>query len=199
MISGVILAAGRSARLGRPKQLLPLAGRPLLDHVLHNAATSNLDEIILVLGHDAPRIAAALPNRGQRLVLNPDHAAGQSSSLRAGLAAVDPAASGALFLLGDQPEVGPDVIDALIAAHAAAGGRIIRPRYGGRPGNPVLFARSLFPALARITGDNGARSVIRAHRSSVVHVDIGAAPPPRDVDTEEDYRALLAAWPDQHP
>ena len=194
MISGVILAAGRSARLGRPKQLLPLAGQPLLVHVLRHAAASALDEVILVLGHEAAAIAAAVGDWGQRLVLNPDHAAGQSTSLRAGLAALDPATNGALFLLGDQPQVGPTVIDGLIAAHSARGGRIMVPRYGGQPGNPVLFARALFPELARVTGDEGARSVVRAHPNDVIHVDVGPGPPPRDVDTEEDYAALLAAW-----
>jgi len=194
MISGVILAAGRSSRLGRPKQLLPLGGQPLLAHVLRHAAASALDEVVLVLGHEAAAIAAAVGDWGQRLVVNPDHAAGQSTSLRAGLAALDPAAAAVLFLLGDQPQVDSTVIDRLIAAHSARGGRIMVPRYGGQPGTPVLFARDLFPELARVTGDEGARSIVRAHQNDVLHVDIGDGPLPRDVDTEADYAALLAVW-----
>ena len=199
MIAGIILAAGRSARLGRPKQLLPLAGQPLLSHVLRNAAASSLDDVLLVLGHEAATIAAAVGDWGQRPVLNPDHAAGQSTSLRAGLAALDPITDGALFLLGDQPQVDATVIDRLIAAHVATGGRIMVPRYGGQPGNPVLFSRDLFPELVRVSGDVGARSVVWAHRDDIVHVDVGDGPPPRDIDTEEDYAALLALWDDAEP
>ena len=195
MISGVVLAAGRSSRLGRPKQLLPLAGMPLLAHVLRNAMASSLDEVVLVLGHDATLIAAAVGQWGQRIVVNPDHAAGQSTSLRAGLRAIDPAAEAVVVLLGDQPEVGPAVVDALIEAYHATGGPIVVPAYGGRRGNPVLFARALFPALARVRGDEGARSVVRAHDAAAVSVAVSEGPPPRDVDTEADYAALLAGWP----
>jgi molybdenum cofactor cytidylyltransferase len=194
MISGVILAAGQSTRLGRPKQLLPLAGLPLLAHVLRNAASSNLDEVILVLGFEAERIAAAVGEWGQRLVVNPDYAAGQSTSLRAGLAAVDPASEAVLFLLGDQPGVSPATIDALIEMFRSSGGPIVAAQYGGKTGNPVLFARALFPELAQVTGDQGARKIVKAHQNEVVHVAVSGSRPPRDVDTEEDYEKLLTAW-----
>ena len=195
MISGIVLAAGRSSRLGRPKQLLPLGGFPLLTHVLRNAAASKLDEVVLVLGHEAARIGSAVGDWGQRVVVNPDYAAGQSTSLRAGLAAVDPTADAALILLGDQPQVGPAIIDALIAAYRASGGAIVVPSYGGSQGPPVLFDRTLFPELAAVTGDEGARGVVRARAAEVVAVPVGDGPPPRDVDTEEDYAALVAGWP----
>jgi molybdenum cofactor cytidylyltransferase len=194
MVSGVVLAAGRSRRLGRPKQLLPLAGKPLLAHVLENAAASALDEVVLVLGHEAEAIRAAVGERGARVVVNPDHAAGQSTSLRAGLAAVDPRADAALFLLGDQPGVGPAIVDALIRAFRAGGTPIVIPSYGGRRANPALFARALFPELERVAGDEGARGVVRAHADSVLVVPVGDGPTPGDVDTEEDYAALRAAW-----
>ena len=193
MISGVVLAAGRSSRHGRPKQLLPLAGQPLLTHVLRNAAASQLDEVVLVLGHEAARIEAAVGDWGQRVVVNPDHLAGQSTSLRAGLAAIDLTAEAVLFLLGDQPQVGPAIIDALIDTYRATGGPIVVPEYGGQRGNPILFDRALFPELARVTGDEGARSVVQQHATDVIAVPVGDRPP-RDVDTEEDYAALLVTW-----
>jgi len=195
VVSGLILAAGRSSRLGRPKQLLPLAGRPLLTHVLENAAASTLDEIVLVLGHEADRIRAAVGDLGQRLIVNPDYAAVQSTSRRAGLAALDPAAAAVVVLLGDQPQVGPAIVDALVAAFRGGAGPIVLPLYGGRRGNPVLFARALFPELATVVGDEGARGIVRARGAEVVGVPVGDDPPPRDVDTEEDYAALLAGWP----
>jgi molybdenum cofactor cytidylyltransferase len=192
-VSGVILAAGRSSRLGRPKQLLDLGGEPLLRHVVRHAVSSNLDEVVLVLGHEAERIAPAVGELGQRVVVNPDYLAGQSTSVRAGLAAIDPRSKAVLFLLGDQPQVGPEIIDAVIAAFRESGARIVMPTYGGIPANPVLFAAALFSKLAEVTGDEGARPIIKHHHGTVVHVAVSDGPPPQDIDTEADYRALVEA------
>lgn len=194
MISGVILAAGRSSRLGRPKQLLPLGGRPLLAHTIQHAIASNLDEVVLVLGHEAIRIGDAVGAWGQRLVINPDYASGQSSSLKVGLGALDPTTEAVLFLLGDQPQVTTETIDALLHAFRETGGPIVAAEYDGMIGNPVLFGRELFPDLARLSGDEGARALVRASSASVVRIPVGNGEPPRDVDTEADYAALLANW-----
>jgi molybdenum cofactor cytidylyltransferase len=193
LISGVILAAGRSDRLGRPKQLLPVAGMPLLAHTVRHAVASSLDEVVLVLGHEAMRITDAVGEWGQRPVINPDYSSGQSASLRIGLGALDPTTEAVVFLLGDQPQVSPETIDALIRAFRATGGPIVAAEYGDRTGNPVLFGRELFPELARLTGDEGARTLVRERSATLVRVPI-AAEPPRDVDTEDDYAELLRSW-----
>ena len=195
MVDGIILAAGRSSRLGRPKQLLPLAGRPLLAHTLTNAVASQLDEVILVLGHDAATIAAAVGDQGQRTVINPDYAAGQSTSVRAGLAAAAPETEAVLFLLGDQPTVTAETIDTIVAAYRATRSPILVPVYGSERGNPILFDRALFPELATVGGDEGARAIVRAHAADVRLIPVPSDQPPQDVDTEEDYQRLLAAWP----
>ena len=194
-IAGIILAAGRSARLGRSKQLLPLAGRPLLAHTVAHAVASTLDEVILVLGHNAATIAGAVGEQGQRTIVNPDHAAGQSTSVRAGLAALSPDTEAVLFLLGDQPTVTADVIDTLLSAYRADPAPILVPVYGGERGNPVLFGRALFPELRRVSGDEGARAIVRAHAGDVRLIPVPSDQPPQDVDTEEDYQRLLASWP----
>jgi len=194
MIAGVILAAGRSARLGRPKQLLPLDGLPILEHVLRRAAQSRLDEIVVVLGHDAATIAVAVGNHGQKVVINPDYAAGQSTSLRAGLHAIDREAAAVLVLLGDQPEVEPAAIGAVIEAYRCGRGSIVIAAYHGRRGHPVLFDRSFFPRLAEMTGDEGARRLLRDMPDSVFEVAIDTLPLPPDIDTEEDYAALQKRW-----
>jgi molybdenum cofactor cytidylyltransferase len=194
-IAGVILAAGRSARLGRPKQLLPLAGRPLLAHTLGHAIASTLDEVILVLGHEAATIAAAVGDLGQRTIINPDHAAGQSTSVRAGLAALPPDSGAVLFLLGDQPSVTAEIIDTLLSGYRADPAPILVPVYGTERGNPVLFDRALFPELSRVSGDEGARAIVRAHRGDVRLMPVPGDQPPQDVDTEADYQRLLASWP----
>jgi molybdenum cofactor cytidylyltransferase len=200
-LSAIILAAGRSSRLGRPKQLLDLGGQPVIAHVVDRALASDLDEVILVLGHEAAAIQSALGARLSRLrvVYNPDYAAGQSTSLRAGLIAIAPPSAGALVLLGDQPEVGRDVIAALAGAFRATDPTpsLVLPTYGPDDvvGNPVVLGRALFPDVLAVTGDQGARDVVRAHRREAVVVPFPDRLPPRDLDTEIDYVALLADWP----
>ena len=193
-IVGVILAGGSSSRLGRPKQLLPLGDRPVLAHTLAEALAADLDRVIVVLGHEAATVRERIDFTGARVVVNPDYREGQSTSLRAGLAALPPDADAALFILGDQPLIGADIHDALIAARRATGAPIVMPTYEGARGNPVLIAHELFAELAEVTGDQGARGVIRAHRDAVHEVAIPGPPPTDDLDTEEDYTRLLARY-----
>ena len=180
--------------LGQPKQLLDLAGEPLLRHTVRNALASNLDHAVLVLGARAAEIDDAVGYLGQRIVVNPVHNEGQSTSLKLGLESIDPEADAVLFLLGDQPGVTPAVINALIERFEASNAQIVQARYQNGPGNPVLFARSLLPELLEIDGDEGARSVISRRRSEIVFADFPDRAIPQDVDTFEDYQALLASW-----
>lgn len=198
-VYGVVLAAGSSSRLGRPKQLLPLGGRPLLAHTLAHARDSLLDGVYVVLGHEARAIErqvepAAL---GARVVVNDRHGEGQSTSLHAGLAALPRDAAAAVFILGDQPLVGPDVLDALVATYRATGGPIVQPVYAGRRGNPVLFDRALWSELLTIEGDQGARGVLRAHADLVREAPVPDIPYPADVDTPADYERLRARFEDR--
>ena len=194
MIAGIVLAAGRSSRLGRPKQLLPLHGEPLIRHTLRQVLASSLDEVILVIGHKADEVRAAVTELPVECVFNADAAAGQSTSVRAGLAVLSPEVESAVFVLGDQPGLDPNVIDALVAAWRGSRSPVVAPRYEDRIGNPVLFDRRVFPELALLEGDAGARPVVRAYQDTgelqLIPVD-GAGPP--DVDTEADYAALIAA------
>lgn len=192
MIAGVVLAAGRSARLGRNKQLLPLHGEPLLRHTLRNVLASRLDAVILVVGHEADSVEQAIAGLPVDVVRNPDYAQGQSTSVRAGLAAMPPETEAAVFILGDQPGTDSTVIDALIDAWRESDAPVVAPRYSDRVGNPVLFDHRTFPEFASLTGDTGAKSVVAAHRRAgdlrLVSIDRLA---PRDVDTEEDFEELL--------
>ena len=194
MISIVILAAGTSTRLGQPKQLLDLGGEPLLRHTLRNALASRAGEVVLVLGHQAEAIRTAVGEHGQQTVINPDFADGQSTSLRAGLDAVADDSDAAIVMLGDQPLVTPMVLDQIIERFERTGAPIVQPVFGETPGNPVLLARSLFPELLEIVGDQGARSVIASHVKEIERVRISDGPPPGDVDTVDDYQVLLKIW-----
>jgi molybdenum cofactor cytidylyltransferase len=198
VIAGIILAAGRSSRLGRPKQLLPLHGEPLIRHTIGRVLASSLDQVILVVGHEAEQVRDVVADLPVETVHNPDAAAGQSTSVRAGLAALSPDVEAAIFILGDQPGIDPKVIDALIAAWRESRSPVVVPRYEDRMGNPVLFDRRVFPELAALDGDSGARPVVRAyHDSGALHAVLVAGPAPPDVDTEADYAALIATMSPQ--
>jgi molybdenum cofactor cytidylyltransferase len=186
----VILAAGTSSRLGRPKQLLELRGRPLLQHAVDAASEAGLDEILVVLGHEAGEVAAALslPEAG-RSVVNPNYVEGQSSSLRAGLLAVSVEARAAVVLLGDQPAISPAAIRAVVSTYEETGGPVVQAAYGGRPGHPVLFDRRIWPEIETVEGDVGARDILSVHPEWVTMVDVGGDPP-LDVDTWGDYRRI---------
>ena len=193
MIAGIILAAGDSSRLGRPKQLLDLGGKPVLQHVVDAAAAAPLDEIVVVLGHAASDVAAAvaLPATGC-FVVNPDHASGQSTSLRAGLQAA-PEAAAAVILLGDQPGIRPDAIASVIEAWRTGHPRVVQASYGGTAAHPTLLDRAVWPQVERATGDQGARDVLQANPEWRSLVEV-AGMPPDDIDTEEDYERIRATY-----
>ncbi len=182
----VVLAAGESRRLGRPKQLLELDGRPLLQHALDAASAASPAQIVVVLGHLAPEIQAAIElPAGTAVTVNPEYATGQASSLRAGIDALGDAIGRAVIVLGDQPRVTGDAIRAV----ALAAGPISRATYGGVPGHPVAFDRELWPELTAVDGDRGARDLLVRHAARVTAVELGGEPP-SDVDTDDDYRRI---------
>ena len=195
MISGLILAAGLSSRMGRAKQLLPLRGRILVQHVVDVASAAELDEIVVVLGHSAPEVQGALrlPPSG-RVVVNPEFASGQASSLRVGLGSLDPRARAAVVLLGDQPELPPEVIRKTVESYRRTGGLVVRAVYGGTPGHPVVLDRGVWDEVVRAGEDEGARSAIASHPEWVSAVRFELSPP-SEVNTPEDYRGLRDGAP----
>jgi molybdenum cofactor cytidylyltransferase len=198
-LTGVVLAAGASARMGRPKQLLPVGDRVLLQWIVDAALASHLDEVIVVLGHCAEEIRAALalPDGARaRVVVNPDHAHGQSTSLLCGLRAADSRSQAVAILLGDQPFVTAELIDRLAESFLSADAVLARPVYpdaGGAPGHPVFLARRVWPQLEKLTGDRGARALIAAHPDWLLEVSVAGDPPP-DVDTWEDYQRAASGY-----
>lgn len=179
--------------MGRPKQLLPVAGKPVLQHVVDTAAAAAPDEILVVLGHEADEIEGVLrlPETA-RIVLNPNYAEGQSTSLRAGLEAADPSAAAAVILLGDQPYLRSDTIRLAFEHFCESPSLIVQATYGGRPGHPVVFDRAVWSELLSIEGDTGARDLLRGNPERVTRVEVGGEPP-RDLDTWEDYQLLTSS------
>jgi molybdenum cofactor cytidylyltransferase len=169
--------------------MLDLEGKPLLQHVIDALASSGLDEIAIVLGHAAEEVGAriSLPPRA-RIVVNDDYERGMSSSLAAGVDAVDPRSDAVIVVLGDQPRLRRDHVRRAVEAFARARAPIVRALYGDVPGHPIVVARSHWHLLRAASGDKGARDILASHPDVVHHVDLGA--PLHDVDTWEDYRAL---------
>jgi len=186
-IAAIVLAAGRSRRMGDANKLLsPVAGRPMLVHAVEAALRSRAAPVVVVTGHDGAAVRAALAGLDVRFVDNPDYAAGMSTSLRAGLAALPEGIDGAVICLGDMPRVSPALIDRLIENFDADAGRAIcLPCHRGRRGNPVLWAARFFPEMERLSGDRGARQLIVVHDASVHEVACDVDGVLIDVDTPE--------------
>jgi molybdenum cofactor cytidylyltransferase len=189
-VRGVILAAGLGRRMGTVKQLLPFRGKPLLQHVIDAARASRLENLLLVLGHAHEQVLSQLDTRGLEVIVNRDFAAGQSSSVRAGLEhRAD--ADGIMYLLGDQPLLSTGVIDALIDCFLREQPWAAVPVHHGQPGNPVIIGRQLMEGLSTLSGDMGARRLLQQSQF-VRRVKIDDPAILRDVDTMDDYLALLA-------
>ncbi len=188
-VAGIILAAGASRRLGQPKQLLQLASRPLLQHVMDSAEQSVLDDVVVVLGANAERIQPALEPRRARFVLNERYSQGQSTSIHTGLAALPASIDAALIILGDSFGLSPDLINRLVSKYRAGRPTIVAPQFTDGMGNPVLFDRSIWPDLFAIEGDIGARELLRARQCEIATVVVNSQRLP-DIDTWEAYIAL---------
>lgn len=185
-VAAVILAAGRSTRLGRNKLLQDLHGRPLVRYAVAAALGSRAAPVLVVLGHEAERVRSALDGLPVVCVEAGDHAEGMAASLRAGIRAVPPHATGALIALGDMPLLQPADYDRLLAARTPEALAVL-PLYDGRRGHPVLLARALFPRVLTLTGDQGARRLLTER---VVEVPGFGEAVLRDVDDEDGLRRL---------
>jgi len=204
MVPGVILAAGASSRMGRPKALLPTAapGETFLSRLVGTLVAAGLDDLVLVVGRlSAPdeaeltRVLEALPPV-VRAVENPDPSRGQLSSLQEGLAFIDhPGVRGMLVTLIDVPLVAADTVRALLEAYRATGAPVVRPARQGRHGHPVIFDRALFDALRQADPAGGARAVVRAHADRAVELAVDDEGAFVDVDTPEDYARVFGRPP----
>jgi len=191
MISAVVLAAGRAQRMGEQKLLLPLRGKPVLRWVLEEALAAHVAEVICVV-RELEAVRRYIPLVDPRLFWLVNYAAdqGQSTSVIAGLWAINPKSDGALFLVGDQPMIRKDLLNALIARFENSPAWIVAPSFKGQTRNPVLFRRVLFPELLRITGDRGGRGLIERYREKTALVEWEDELAFLDLDIREDYERL---------
>ncbi|MDQ6644753.1 MAG: nucleotidyltransferase family protein [Chloroflexota bacterium] len=222
--AAIILAAGSSSRMGsgRHKLLLLLDERPVLAHVIEAALASQARPIVVILGHEAGKVravvAAYMAQQDSIVVENPDYLQGMSTSMRVGIARLLKGKSAeveqrmgqirdeekgqqphfdvdsALIMLGDQPLITAQVLDALISARKTSGKPIVASLYDGKRGSPTLFATSLFAELMEVSGDEGGRTVLERHREEVEFVELGDVAASYDVDTWEAYLQVVEAW-----
>jgi len=192
--AAIMLAAGRSTRMGGANKLLAaIAGKPLVRIAVEQALASRAEPVIVVTGHERGRVEAALSDLSVRLVHNPDYAQGLSTSLKAGLGAVPDNVDSAIVCLGDMPQVTTPLIDRLIATFdPKSNALVVVPTIGGKRGNPVVWSRQFFPELMRLDGDVGARHLIGANADVVTEVSVEDTGVLIDVDTPEALVAVRA-------
>ena len=179
--------------MGSAKQLLRLDGRPLLQHVLDSVRASSVAEIILVLGFEAQAIEKEIDRENVCVVMNESYRHGIGTSLKAGLASVNPHVEAALIVLADQPFVRSATLDRLISEHRASKAQIVIPTYRGFRGNPVLLDRSVFPEVMALTGDVGCRAIFGDHPEGIVKVEVDDVGILLDIDRQSDFEELRKA------
>ena len=181
-IAAIVLAAGRSTRMGvENKLLVEIAGTAMVRRVVEAVLASRARPVLVVTGHQAADVAAAVAGLAVMLVANPDYATGLSSSLKAGVKALPQPCDGVLVVLGDMPQIGAEHLDRLVAAFAPD--TIVVPVHAGQRGNPVLWPAKYFPELLQLEGDAGAKRLIAAHEEHVCEVDLETDAIFVDVDT----------------
>jgi molybdenum cofactor cytidylyltransferase len=173
--------------MGKPKQTLPLSGKPMLEKVLGIYRRSRVDEIFVVLGARAAQVRRGVGFRKEKVILNKLHRTGMSGSLRLGLRAAEKDADAVIVALGDQPFLSSGTVDRMIRVYSETKAPVVVPVYHGVRGNPVLFDRSLFPEIKRIRGDKGAKSVVERHHESLQEVAVEDKGVLVDIDTPSDY------------
>src|SRR5262245_65855686 len=192
-VSGLILGAGSSQRLGQPKQLLPFRGTTLLGWVVDQVQQANaLDEVIVVLGRATTEIRERVSFGRVKVTENPVFAEGCASSYRAGIAALNPDSQAMTIILGDQPGITPEIIDRVADEWRQQESQIALCSYRGRLGHPMVFAKSLFAQLAALHGDKAAWKLVDAHGSLVQQVNFDL-PLPEDINTLSDFQRLESA------
>jgi molybdenum cofactor cytidylyltransferase len=193
MIVAVVLSAGESSRMGRPKALLPVDGVRFIEKIVATLKSTRVGEIIVVLGHNAEEMRQKINDLPVTIVVNPNYKQGQLSSLIAAINTIQSSkrsesVDGILVHLVDHPYINPDLVNSMIDRFHETKKLIVVPRYQGRRGHPVIFSSALFAALLAAPLDQGAKAVVQAHRGDTLEIDTEDEGVTIDIDTPEEYR-----------
>ena len=190
MIIAVVLSAGESSRMGRPKALLPIQGQKFIERIIRVIGQSRVGRTIVVLGHHADQLRGQIEHLPVEVVINPDYRSGQLSSLQAAIRHIsdDDRCDGMLVQLVDHAFIDVALVDALIESFFETKKMIVVPRYKGKRGHPVIFSRELFGELLNAPLDQGAKAVVNAHRQETLEIEWQDEGITLDIDTPELYR-----------
>jgi molybdenum cofactor cytidylyltransferase len=191
MICAIILAAGLSSRMGVQKLLLPFGGKTVIGHIVDQLLVSSIDEIHVVVGHNADQIFAELSGRAISIVNNPDYKSGMLSSVRCGLKSLPEKCRVVMVVLGDQPSISTELIDQMLKSFAATEKDILVPLYQGKRGHPILFSVKYRDEIMMHYDDMGLRGLMHEHSEEVFELEVPTASVLCDMDYPEDYRREL--------
>ena len=190
MIIAVVLSAGESSRMGRPKALLPIDGQTFIDRIVAALKQSGLERIVVVLGFDADEMRAKIEHLPVEIVVNPGYQLGQLSSLQVAIRhlASDPNCDAVMVHLVDHPYIDTELVGVMMRGFNDSKKLIVVPRHQGKRGHPVIFSRALFQELLDAPMDQGAKAVVNAHRGDTLEIDTEDSGITLDIDTPELYR-----------
>ena len=191
-ISGIILAAGLSTRMGEPKQLLPFRGSTIIETVIDNLLGSKLSEVIVVVGHEAEKIQTRIQHKPVKIVFNPDYQEGMLTSAQYGVGSISASADAFAVTLVDLPLITPDLVDIVIDAYVQAEGGIAVPSYNYRRGHPVIFDRRYADDIRGLDGNSGGvRSLYKKYADDIHYVTVDTDRVLTDIDYRKDYEEAL--------
>ena len=193
MICAIVLAAGRSSRMGVQKLLLPFGGKTVISHIVDQLLDSAVDKIFVVTGHQPERISGELSGRRVSIVNNADYDSGMLSSVRCGLRALPERCKAVLVAIGDQPSISTGLVDLMIQSFAAGEKKILVPCYEGKRGHPILFSTLYREEILTHYDDVGLRGLLHAHPDDVLELTVSTSCVLSDMDYPDDYRRELTA------
>jgi len=199
MINAIVLAAGESRRMGKPKALLRFRDRTFLEQIVTILRSSRADRITVVLGAQADVIAGAVDLSDADVVINRDYRNGQLSSLVAGLEHIPQQTEAILLCLADHPFITTEVVDRIVEEFRRTNAPIVVPTFNGRRGHPTLFSRSMFKQLIGAPVEKGARHVVHSNEDKVFEVAVSDSNILVDINTADDYRSHLGVDPQESP
>jgi len=190
MINAVILSAGESSRMGRPKALLPIDGQTFIERIVGALKHTKVGKVLVILGHHAEEMCRRIDHLPVEILINPDYKLGQLSSLQVAVRHLEPDADcdGMLVHLVDHPYIDAKLVKVMIERFYEGGKLIVVPRYGAKRGHPVIFSRKLFAELLAAPMDQGAKAVVNAHRDDTLAIDTQDSGVTVDIDTPELYK-----------
>lgn len=198
MIAALVLAAGESRRMGRPKAFLPVRGTTFIERIVRTLEQTKVDGIVVVLGHEASRMAKRIEHLEVETVVNENYRLGQLSSLQAGIRALEGRdIDGILVHLVDHPFIDQALVNHMIDEFYRSHKLIVVPRYRNRRGHPVIFSKQLFAEFLSAPAEQGAKAVVHAHREDSLEIETGQPGVLIDIDTPEEFRKHLEEedWP----